>query len=75
MDRDLLDFAGVAWLDATTRDAQIRVRFGCSPVAYYGRLNALLSRPESAAYAPATVRRLRTLRDQQVARRTAAAVG
>ncbi len=44
------------------KDVEIRNRFGCSPTAYYQRLNALIDRPEAMATAALVVNRLRRQR-------------
>lgn len=69
--RAMLDFEGAWWKHAGAKAAAVRDQFDLSLTVYYARLNALLSQPEALAYAPMTVKRLRRLRDQRRAVRTA----
>lgn len=57
-DRAVLDFGSRFWKHAGAKEAAVVEQFGLSPTRYYQRVAALLRRPEAAAYAPATVRRL-----------------
>ncbi len=69
-DRGILDLEGSWWKYPAAKDAHIRDTFGLTSVAYYARLGALLDDPEAEAHAPATVRRLRRLREKRRAART-----
>lgn len=65
--RAMLDFERQHWRYAGAKDDEVRERFGLTLVGYQHALNALLDRPEAVAYAPATVRRLRRLRQKRLA--------
>lgn len=54
----MLDLEARFWKHAGVKEAVVAQRFGLSPTRYYQRVAALLRRPEAAAYAPVTVRRL-----------------
>lgn len=56
---------------AGAKNAAVRERFGWRMATYQLRLNALLDRPEAAAYAPVLVGRLRRLRSKRRAARPA----
>lgn len=61
----MLDFEAAWWKYEGAKASAIREQFGCSSVAYYAELNALLDRPEALGYAPMTVKRLRRLRERR----------
>ena len=65
--RAMLDFERHHWRYAGAKEAAVRERFGTSLVSYQKTLNAMLDEPEALAYAPATVRRLRRLRQKRLA--------
>ena len=67
--RAMLDFEREHWRYPTGKEAEVRQRFDLSLVGYQKRLNALLDEPGALAYAPATVRRLRRLRQKRLAAR------
>ena len=67
--RAMLDFERHHWRYSGAKDTEVRERFDLSLVGYQKRLNALLDDPEAVAYAPATVRRLRRLRQKRIAAR------
>jgi hypothetical protein len=60
--RRTLDLEGRWWRYAATKDSAIRATFAEEPADYYRRLGRLLDEPESLAYAPVLVRRLRRQR-------------
>ena len=57
-ERAILDLESRFWKHAGAKEAAVRDSLGLTPTRYYQRLAALLRRPEAAAYAPATVRRV-----------------
>jgi hypothetical protein len=68
--RAMLDFERAHWRYPAGKASEARERFGLSLATYQKRLNALLDEPAALEYAPATVRRLRRLRQKRlVARR------
>jgi hypothetical protein len=67
--RALLDFEREHWRYPAGKGSEVQQRFGLSLVGYQKRLNALLDDPAALAYAPATVRRLRRLRQKRLAAR------
>jgi hypothetical protein len=67
--RAMLDFERVHWRYPAGKESEVRDRFGLSLATYQRRLNALLDEPEALQYAPATVRRLRRLRQRRLAAR------
>lgn len=69
-DRAILDFEGQFHRLAARKEAIARERFGLSPTRYHQVIGALIDRPEALAYAPATVNRLRRLRDERAQRRS-----
>jgi hypothetical protein len=68
-ERQMLDLENTTWRYPGAKDAVIRERFNTSPTIYFGRLSALLRRPEALAYAPTTVNRLRRLEERRRAAR------
>jgi hypothetical protein len=67
--RAMLDFEREHWRYPAGKEAEVRERFGMSLVSFQKRLNALIDEPAALAYAPATVRRLRRLRQKRIAAR------
>ena len=67
--RALLDFEREHWRYPEGKESEVRDRFGLSLVSYHKRLNALLDEPAALTHAPATVRRLRRLRQKRLAAR------
>lgn len=67
-----LDLERTWWRHPAVKDSRILELFGETPTRYYQRLHALLDHPEAAAYDAQTVNRLRRLREQRAAQRTAA---
>jgi len=67
--RSMLDFERHHWRYLGGKETEVRARFGRSLASYQQELNALLDRPEALAHAPATVRRLRRLRQKRLAER------
>ena len=67
--RAMLDFEREHWRYLGSKDAEVRERFGRSLASYQQELSALLDRPEALAHAPATVRRLRRLRQRRLDQR------
>lgn len=69
-DRALLDFAGRWYRHPGAMQQAALDELGLTPTTYWARVNALLDRPEAAAYAPTTVARLRRLRTEQLQARS-----
>ena len=67
--RALLDFEREHWRYPAGKESEVRERFGLSLAGYHRRLNALLDEPAALTHAPATVRRLRRLRQTRLAAR------
>jgi len=67
----MLDFAGLTWRYAGSKEAAIRREFGMSATRYHQVMLGLMERPEALAYAPVTVGRLQRLRLQRAGRRSA----
>lgn len=70
-DAALLDFEDSWYTSSVPKDQAIMEHFGCSSARYYQQLNALLDRPEALAYKPLLVKRLRRMRSQRQADRSA----
>jgi hypothetical protein len=70
-DRAILDFERQHWRYLGAKHAEVHTRFGVTLARYHEWLNDLLDRPEALAHAPATVRRLRRLRQKRLAARRA----
>lgn len=64
-DKAILDFERSWWSEPGPKETAIRERFELSGTRYYEILNELLDDPESLAYDPLVVRRLRRLRDRR----------
>lgn len=71
----ILDFEGTHWKYPGAKETRIRELFSASSTTYYAELGRLLDLPEALAYAPMTVKRLRRLRDQRRAQRSASRQG
>lgn len=69
-----LDLERTWWRHPAVKESHVREVFGESMTRYYQRLNDLLDRPEAVAYDATTVNRLRRLRAQRAARRSATTV-
>ncbi len=70
-DKAILDFAG-RWYRLPGAQAEaMQSELGLSQTTYWRKINDLLDRPEALAYAPTTVKRLRRLRTQRLAARSA----
>lgn len=68
-DAAILRFERQWWKHAGTKEQAIRDSFGFSATRYYQLLNAIIDRPEALAFDPMTVKRLRRVRAQRLARR------
>lgn len=68
-DAGILRFERQWWKHAGTKEQAIRDSFGFSATRYYQLLNAIIDRPEALAFDPMTVKRLRRMRAQRLARR------
>jgi hypothetical protein len=72
-DREVLDFEGSWWLFPGPKDRAIREYLDMSAARYYQAVRRLMDDADALAYAPMTVMRLRRMRSerlQQIARRT-----
>ena len=58
-DREILAFERQWWKYAGAKEQAVREQFDMSSTRYYQVLNALIDRPESLAFDPLLVRRLR----------------
>ena len=67
--RAMLDYERVHWRYPAGKESEVRERFGLTLASYHKRLNDLLDEPAALQYAPATVRRLRRLRQKRLAAR------
>ena len=67
--RAVLDFEAAWFQDLGPKDAAVRERFGHSLAEHHQLVAWLIRQPEALDHAPTTVRRLRRLRDQRLARR------
>jgi hypothetical protein len=74
-DRDILNFERQWWKYAGAKEQAVREKFDMSSTRYYQVLNALIDRPESLAYDPLLVRRLRRLRAARQRARSARRLG
>lgn len=68
-ERTILDLEARGWQRGAVKADAVRDLLGMGETRYYQALNALLERPAALAYAPATVHRLRRLRDARRDRR------
>ena len=71
----ILAFESKWWKHAGAKEQAIRDAFGLSSTRYYQVLNALIDRPESLAFDPLLVRRLRRLRAARQRARSARRLG
>jgi len=67
--RAMLDFEREHWRYPAGKEVEVRQRFDLSLATYQQLLNTLLDEPAAMAHAPATVRRLRRLRQKRLAAR------
>lgn len=70
-DKALLDFAGRWYRFPGAQEQAMRDELGLSATTYWRKVSTLLDRPDAAAYAPVTVKRLRRLREQRLSARSA----
>jgi len=73
-DRQVLDFEGSWWLFPGPKDRAIREYLDMSATRYYQAVRRLMDDEAAVTYAPMTIMRLRRMRSerlQQIARRTA----
>jgi Protein of unknown function (DUF3263) len=73
--QDILDFERDWWKHPGPKDPAVRECFGVSLTRYHHMLNRALDLPQSLAYDPMLVRRLRRLRDARRRRRFARQFG
>jgi hypothetical protein len=73
--RDILDFEREWWKQSGPKERAVRQRFGMSSARYHHLLNTIIDQPESLAYDPMLVRRLRRLRDDRRRKRYARRLG
>lgn len=74
-DREMLDLAGRPYAFEGVREQHIREKWDMSATRFWHLVNALLDDPEALAYAPATVHRLRRLRERRRWERSAQRLG
>jgi hypothetical protein len=74
-DQQVLGFERLWWKYAGAKEQAIRDQFGMSATRYYQVLNALIDRPESLAFDPLLVKRLRRLRAARQRQRSARRLG
>ena len=74
-DREILTFERQWWKYAGAKEQAVREKFDMSSTRYYQVLNALIDRPESLAFDPLLVRRLRRLRAARQRARSARRLG
>ena len=70
-DAAMLDFEERWFTLEVPKDQAIMERFGCSATRYYQRLNDLLDDPAALEHKPLLVKRLRRVRAQRQAARSA----
>lgn len=70
-DREILTFERKWWKYAGAKETTIRDLFGLSATRYYQILNDLIDQPAALQHDPQLVMRLRRVREQRTARRTA----
>lgn len=70
-DAAILDFEESWFTSAVPKEQAIMERFSLSAARYYQHLNALIDTPEALAYRPLLVKRLRRMRSQRQAARSA----
>jgi hypothetical protein len=74
-DQEILGFERQWWKYAGAKEHAVREKFDMSSTRYYQVLNALIDRPESLAFDPLLVRRLRRLRAARQRARSARRLG
>lgn len=67
----MLDFEDSWFTSATPKDQSIMEHFNLSATRYYQALNTLIDTPRALAYKPMLVKRMRRLRAQRQAARSA----
>ena len=70
-DAAILDFEDAWFTSAVPKEQAIMEHFGLSVTRYYQQLNALIDTPAALDYRPLLVKRLRRLRSQRHASRSA----
>lgn len=70
-DAAILDFEDRWFTSTVPKDQAIMEHFSLSSARYYQRLNQLIDTPEALAYKPLLVKRLRRMRTQRQAARSA----
>lgn len=70
-DAAILDFEDVWFTSAVPKDQAIMEHFSLSSTRYYQLLNQLIDTPQALAYKPLLVKRLRRMRSQRQAARSA----
>lgn len=74
-DQQILAFERLWWKYAGAKEQAVRDQFAMSTTRYYQVLNALIDRPESMAFDPLLVKRLRRLRSARQRQRSARRLG
>jgi Protein of unknown function (DUF3263) len=74
-DQHILAFERLWWKYAGAKEQAIREQFAMSATRYYQVLNALIDRPDSLAFDPLLVKRLRRLRSARQRQRSARRLG
>lgn len=69
-DKALLDFAARWYRYPGAQEQAMRDELGIGPTTYWRRVNDLIDRPAALAYAPATVNRLRRMREERLRARS-----
>lgn len=67
----ILDFEDSWFTAAVPKEQAIREHFSLSTARYYQQLNALIDTPQALEYRPLLVKRLRRMRSQRQAARSA----
>lgn len=70
-DAAILDFEESWFVSTVPKEQAIMERFGTSATRFYQRLNTLIDEPGALEYKPLLVKRLRRLRSQRQAARSA----
>ncbi len=70
-DARILDFEDTWFTSSVPKEQAIMEHFSMSSTRYYQHLNALIDRPEALEYKPLLVKRLRRMRTQRHAARSA----
>lgn len=70
-DAAVLDFEKSWWMSRSSKEQEIRERFGLSTARYYQILNCLIDEPAALRHDPLLVKRLRRLREQRHRARSA----